>query len=166
MQGLDADHHLRIEFDNVVFRDRQPQFSTVNTDLNVGKNDNARANACTGKFVIPPALIGRCKGGKTHERVAAIPLIGDERQNRRATGVLRQVDSEALTLRATSRLQSICRSDSMEAAPVRCRGGGKQDGDDLSVRVHGQLVLLLAFLYYGRGNSASGPVPAQWDSSR
>jgi hypothetical protein len=35
MQGLDADHHLRIEFDNVVFRDPQPQFSTVNTDLNV-----------------------------------------------------------------------------------------------------------------------------------
>jgi len=54
----------------------------------------------------------------------------------------------------------------MEAAPVRCQRGGKQDGDDLSVRVHGQLALLLAFLYYGRGNPASGPLPAQRDGSR
>jgi len=51
MQGLDADHHLGIEFDNVVFRDPQPQVSTVNTDLKVGKNGNAPANACIGKFV-------------------------------------------------------------------------------------------------------------------
>lgn len=51
MQGLDADHHLGIEFDNVVFRDPQPQISTVNTDLKVGKTGNVPANACTGKFV-------------------------------------------------------------------------------------------------------------------
>ncbi|HLK68448.1 MAG TPA: glycosyl hydrolase family 28 protein [Bryobacteraceae bacterium] len=51
MQGLDADHHLGIEFDNVVFLDPQPQVSTVNTDLKVGKNGNAPANACAGKFV-------------------------------------------------------------------------------------------------------------------
>ena len=51
MQGLDADHHLGIEFDNVVFRDPQPQVWTVNTDLKVGKNGNVPANACTGRFV-------------------------------------------------------------------------------------------------------------------
>jgi polygalacturonase len=51
MQGLDVDHRLGIEFDNVVFRDPQPQVSTVNTDLKVGKNRNAPANAYAGKFV-------------------------------------------------------------------------------------------------------------------
>src|ERR1041385_8645815 len=68
------------------------------------------------------------------------------------SGVLCQVDSDALSLSAAGRLQPICRSDFMEAARVRCQRGGKQHGDDLSVRVHGQLALLLAFLYYGRGN--------------
>ncbi len=51
VQGIDADHRLGIEFDNVVFRDPQPQFSTVNADLKVGNPGNAPANACTGKFV-------------------------------------------------------------------------------------------------------------------
>jgi hypothetical protein len=51
MQGLDAEHRLGIEFDNVVFRDPQPQFSTVNADVRVGRNGNAPANGCAGKFV-------------------------------------------------------------------------------------------------------------------
>jgi polygalacturonase len=51
MQGLDADHHLGIEFDNVVFRDPKPQISTTNTDLKTGNAGNAPANACTNKFV-------------------------------------------------------------------------------------------------------------------
>lgn len=51
MQGFDGDHHLGIEFDNVVFRDPQPQVSTVNTDLQVGNNSNAPANGCAAKFV-------------------------------------------------------------------------------------------------------------------
>jgi polygalacturonase len=51
MQGLDADRQLGIEFDNVVFRNPQPQISTINTDLKVTKNEKALPNACTGKFV-------------------------------------------------------------------------------------------------------------------
>jgi hypothetical protein len=51
MQGLDTDHRLGIEFDNVVFRNPQPRVSTVNTDLKVGNTGNAPANACIGKFV-------------------------------------------------------------------------------------------------------------------
>jgi len=51
MQGLDADHRLGIEFDNVNFRDTQPQISTVNTDLKVGNSGKAPAHACTRKFV-------------------------------------------------------------------------------------------------------------------
>ena len=51
MQGLDSDHPLGIEFDNVVFRDPQPQISSLNTELKGGHSGNAPVQACTQKFV-------------------------------------------------------------------------------------------------------------------
>jgi hypothetical protein len=110
-----------------------------------------KADRCAAISPSPPRRAGR-------QRLQVSAFYG--------CGVLRQVDSDALSLSAAGRLQPICRSDFMEAARVRCQRGGKQHGDDLSVRVHGQLALLLAFLYYGRGNPASGPLPAQRDGSR